>query len=45
MQRFEGSNRRVWDDKEEQVMNDEVVQGSGWPRPMSEELRVWAILS
>jgi hypothetical protein len=22
-------------------MNDEVVQGSGWPRPMSEEFKGW----
>jgi hypothetical protein len=41
MQRFQGTSRRVWDDKEEQIMNDEVVQGSGWPRPMSEEFRDW----
>jgi hypothetical protein len=41
MQRFQGTSRHVWDDKEEQIMNDQVVQGSGWRRPMSEELRDW----
>jgi hypothetical protein len=41
MQRFQGSSRRVWDDKEEQFMNDEVLQGSGWQRLMSEEFRLW----
>jgi hypothetical protein len=41
MQRFTGTTRRVWDEKEEQFMNDEVVQGSGWAHPMSEEFRLW----
>jgi len=41
LQRFQGTCRRVWDDKEEQQVNDEVVQGSEWPRRMSEELREW----
>jgi hypothetical protein len=42
MQRFQGTSHHVWDDKEEQIMNDEVMQGSGWPRPMSDEFRLWA---
>jgi hypothetical protein len=25
MQQFQGTHRHVWDDKEEQIMNDEVV--------------------
>jgi len=37
LQRFQGTSRWVWDDKEEQKMNDEVVQGSGWPRQMSDQ--------
>jgi hypothetical protein len=41
MQRFKGTSRRVWDEKEEQFMNDEVMQGSGWARPMSNELWLW----
>jgi hypothetical protein len=41
MQQFRGTSRRIWDDKEEQFMNDEVVQGSEWARPMSEEFRMW----
>jgi hypothetical protein len=39
MQRFQGTSRRVLDDKEEQFMHDEVVQGSGWARPMSNDFR------
>jgi hypothetical protein len=42
MHRFEGTRRRVWDEKEENIMNDEIVQGSGWARDMSTELRAWA---
>jgi hypothetical protein len=38
MDRFEGTRRRVWDEKEENSMKDEIVQGSGWPRDMSAEL-------
>jgi len=33
--------RRVWDDKEEQRMNDKVVQGNGYKRRMSEEFQQW----
>jgi hypothetical protein len=42
MQWFDATRRRVWDDKEDNRMNDEIVQGNGWPRPLSPELRAWA---
>jgi hypothetical protein len=42
MQHLQGTSRLVWGDKEENTMNDEIVQGSGWSRRMSEDLRVWA---
>jgi hypothetical protein len=42
MQRFGGTRHRVWDDTEENRMNDEVVNGNGWSRLMSQEFRVWA---
>jgi len=41
LQYFEGTHRRIWDDKEEQRMNDEVVQGSGWKRVMSKQFWEW----
>jgi hypothetical protein len=31
----------VWDEKEESIMIDEIVQGNGWPRDMTMELRSW----
>jgi hypothetical protein len=42
IQRLEGTRRIVWDDKEEHTMNDEIVQGNGWARSMSQEFREWA---
>jgi hypothetical protein len=42
MQHIQGTSRRVWDDKEENTMNDEIVQGNGWPHRLSEELKGWA---
>jgi hypothetical protein len=42
MQRFDGTSRRVWDDKEDSKMNDEILQGNGWTRPLSAKLRAWA---
>jgi hypothetical protein len=42
MQRFEGTSRRVWEDKEENTMIDEIIQGNGWPRRMSQNMRAWA---
>lgn len=38
---FQGSSRHVWDNKEEQIMNDEVVQGSGWLHRMLKEFKAW----
>jgi hypothetical protein len=34
MQRFGCTRRRVWDDTEENMMNDEVVNGNGWSQLM-----------
>jgi hypothetical protein len=42
MDRFEGTRRQVWDEKEESIMNNEIVQGNGWPRDMTTDLRSWA---
>jgi hypothetical protein len=32
----------VWDDKKDNKMNDEIVNGNGWPRLMSPDFRLWA---
>jgi hypothetical protein len=29
------------DDKEEQTMNDEILQGRGWPRHIFDQFRAW----
>jgi hypothetical protein len=42
MDRFEGTRRRFWDEKEENIINDEIVQCNGWPRDMTPQLRSWA---
>jgi hypothetical protein len=42
MQRFGGTRRHVWDDIEENRMKDEIVNGNGWSRLMSQEFRLWA---
>jgi hypothetical protein len=42
MERFEGTQRQVWDEKKENTINDKIVQGSRWPRDMSAQLRGWA---
>jgi hypothetical protein len=42
MQRFGGTGRRVWDDKKDSKMNDEILTGNGWSRLMSPEFRLWA---
>jgi hypothetical protein len=42
LQRFTATRKRVWDDKEDAKMNDEIVQGGGWPRPLSQSMRLWA---
>jgi hypothetical protein len=41
MQCLKGTRRRVWVDKEENIMNDEIVQGNGWACPMSSQFREW----
>jgi hypothetical protein len=41
MQRFSGTRQRVWDEKEEPRMYDEIVQGGGWNRPMSNRFQNW----
>jgi hypothetical protein len=38
LQRFTATRKRVWDDKEDARMNDEIVQGGGWPRPLSKNM-------
>jgi hypothetical protein len=40
LQRFTTTKKRVWDDKEDSRMNNEVVQGGGWARPLSQNMRV-----
>ena len=35
LQRFTATRKRVWDDKEDPRMNDEILQGGGWARPLS----------
>jgi hypothetical protein len=39
--RFEPTSKRVWDDKEDPIMNDEIVQGGGLQRTLGEDERVW----
>ena len=41
MQEFKSTTRRVWDDKEEPTMNDELLEGNGRDRKMSTTLREW----
>jgi hypothetical protein len=41
MQRFIGTRRRVWDDKEEPHIYDEILQGRGWCRPMTDRFWDW----
>ena len=41
MQNCTMTARRVWDDKEEPSMNDEVLQGKGRRRLLSPELQQW----
>jgi hypothetical protein len=39
MQCFQGNTQHVWDDKEENIIIDEIVQGNGWLRRMSQNMR------
>ena len=41
MQHCSGSERRVWDDKEEPAMNSKVMEGNGQHRLLADELRQW----
>jgi hypothetical protein len=40
--RFELTSKRVWDNKEDPIMNDEIFQGGGLQRTLGEDERVWA---
>jgi hypothetical protein len=31
IQRSQSTKRRVWDDREEPTMHDEILEGNGWP--------------
>jgi hypothetical protein len=35
------SQRRVWDDKEDPTMNDEILEEKGQRRTLTTELRLW----
>jgi hypothetical protein len=39
MSEYNVTTRRVWDDKEEPSMVDEILEGKGKPKLLSEELR------
>ena len=42
MVEFQSTRRRVWDDKEEDRVTDEVLEGSGRPRRMEKNIQGWA---
>jgi hypothetical protein len=42
IQEVNSTRRRVWEDKEEPTMNDEVLEGNGHPRRRSANLKNWA---
>jgi hypothetical protein len=42
MQRFQGTTRYVWDDKDENIMINEIVQGNGWSKRVSQNMRARA---
>ena len=42
MVEFQSTRRRVWDNKEEDRVADEVPEGSGRPRRMEENIQGWA---
>jgi hypothetical protein len=42
LQRFTATRKCVWNDKEDPRMNDEIVQGSRWARPLSQNMHLWA---
>lgn len=41
MAAYRPTSRRVWDDKEDPTMIDEILEGKGKPRVLSEQLRDW----
>jgi hypothetical protein len=41
MAHYQPTTRRVWDDKEDPTMTDEVLEGKGKPRMLSDQLRGW----
>ena len=41
MSTYAPTSRRVWDDKEDPTMTEEILQGKGKPRVLSVELRKW----
>ena len=41
MSTYVPTSRRVWDDKKDPTMNDEILQGKEKPRVLSDELRKW----
>jgi len=41
MQDYPITRRRVWDDKEDPTMNDEITEGSGRPKTLSADIRHW----
>jgi hypothetical protein len=40
--RGESTRRRVWDEKEEPIMHDEIIEGNGHPHKLSANLLGWA---
>ena len=41
MQECSITQQRVWDDKEDPTMNDEILEGKGRKRTLTAELRGW----
>jgi hypothetical protein len=41
MQSYTVTSRRVWDDKEDPTMNDEILEGVGRPRILTPKIRDW----
>ena len=41
MSSYAPRTRRVWDDKEDPSMNDEILEGKGKPQMLSNQLRQW----
>lgn len=41
MQDYPITRRKVWDDKEDPMMNDEIIEGNGQTRILSADIRHW----